>query len=274
MNKVIILDYGMYLHRSIFASVNNPKIPSTYTCLNMMISNLKKIGIDPDDRIIVAVDEGRSWRKDIETSYKANRKAAREKYPINWTEEYQKFNDLLDSIDQATDWNVIAIKGLEADDIMAVGSRYFKDNEVILVTFDSDLEQMWAYNNVKIFSPTKKFKGGKGAYKIPPPNFNVYKLLSKKIEKETADNLVNPVLTQADYEKRKTVVSLLELPENIENAVKEKLSTLEDKEPNIDLLPFRTIREKIMSIYNSDKIITYEQCVERLKKQKRKKAKK
>ena len=67
-------------------------------------------------------------------------KAAREKYPINWTEEYQKFNDLLDSIDQATDWNVIAIKGLEADDIMAVGSRYFKDNEVILVTFDSDLE--------------------------------------------------------------------------------------------------------------------------------------
>ena len=261
----------MYLHRAIFASLNNPQIPSTYTCLNMMISSLKKIGIDPDDRIIVAVDKGRSWRKDIETSYKANRKEAREKYPINWTEEYQKFNDLLDSIDQATDWNVIAIEGLEADDVMAVGSRYFKDNEVILVTFDSDLEQMWHYPNIKIFSPIRKCKGGKGAYKIKPDNFNVYQLLSKKIEKEVADNLVNPILTQADYEKRKTVVSLLELPENIENAIKERLTTLKDKETHIDLLPFETIRKKYMTIYNSDKIITYEDSMKKKRKRRKKK---
>jgi len=271
MNKVVILDYGMYLHRSIFATLNNPKIPSTYTCLNMMIANLKKIGISPDDRIIVAVDSGKSWRKFIDPTYKANRKEAREKSPINWTIEYQKFNDLLDSIDMATDWNVIAIEGLEADDIMACGSRFFKDNEVVLVTFDSDLEQMWKYPNVKIFSPIRKCKGGKGAYKIPPPNFNVYQLLSKKIEKETADNLVNPILTQADYEKRKMIVNLLELPENIENSIKEKLSTLEDKEIHIDLLPFKTIREKFADIYNSKKIITYEDSQKKRRKRRKKK---
>lgn len=261
----------MYIHKSIFATVNNPNIPSTYTCLNMMISNLKKIGVEPDDRIIVAVDYGHSWRKDVDSSYKANRKEAREKSPINWTEEYQKFNDLLSKINQATDWNVIAINGLEADDVMAVGSRYFKDNEVILVTFDSDLEQMWHYPNVKIFSPNRKCKGAKGAYKIRPDDFNVYKLLSKKIEKETADNLVSPILTQADYEKRKTIVNLLELPENIENSIIEKLSTLEDKQLNLDLLPFKTIREKFPEIYSGNKIVTYEDSFPKIKKKKKKK---
>ncbi|GAH11320.1 unnamed protein product, partial [marine sediment metagenome] len=116
-----------------------------------------------------------------------------------------------------------------------------------------------------------KCKGGKGAYKIRPENFNVYQLLSKKIEKEVADNLVNPVLTQADYEKRKTVVSLLELPENIENSIIERLSTLEDKDLNLDLLPFKTIREKYMQIYNSDKIITYEDSMKKKRKRKKKK---
>lgn len=273
MNKVIFLDFGIFLHRSIFASLNNPKIPSTYTCLNMITSCLKRIGIDPDDRVIVAVDGGKSWRKDVDSNYKANRKEAREKFDIDWNREYNNFNLLLEKLSVATDWNIVEIDGIEADDIMAVGSRHFKDNEVILVTYDSDLEQMWAYDNVKIFSPIKKCAGkiGKGAYKIPPPNFNVYKLLSKKIEKETADNLISPVLTQEDYDKRKQIVNLLELPDNIENTIRERLSNLKEKEGNIDLLPFKTIRQKFTTIYDSNKIITYEDSQKKRRKRRKKK---
>jgi len=141
------------------------------------------------------------------------------------------------------------------------------------VHYDSDLEQMWAYDNVKIFSPIKKCAGktGRGAYKIPPENFNVYKLLSKKIEKETADNLVSPVLTQEDYEKRKQIVNLLELPENIENTIRGRLSNLENKDGNIDLLPFKTIRQKFTTIYNSDKVVTYEDSVKKRRKRRKKK---
>jgi hypothetical protein len=269
MGKIIFLDFGVYLHRSIFASLHNPKIPSTYTAMSMIISNLKRIGVNPDDRIIIAVDKGRSWRKEVDHSYKANRKEAREKLPIDWKKEYANFKDLLFRLEEATDWNIIAIDGIEADDIMAVGSRYFKDREVILCTFDSDLEQMWAYENVKIFSPIKKYKNGKGAYKIPSKDFNAYKLLSKKIEKEVADNLISPVLSQNDYEKRKTIVNLLELPENIENVIKDRLANLEDKQLNIDLIPFKNIREKFMDIYNSDKIITYKDCLNKKKRKKK-----
>lgn len=272
MNKVIFIDWGVFMFRAIFASLNNPAIPATYTALNMVISCLKRIGIDPDDRVIVAIDSGKSWRKSVDFSYKANRKEAREKFPIDWDKEFASFDWLLGKIDEATDWNIVKTDGLESDDWQAVGARYFKDNEVILVTSDSDLEQCWNYPNVKIFSPIKKCAGktGKGAYKIPPPNFNVYKLLSKKIEKETVDNLVNPVLTQADYEKRKTIVNLLELPENIENTIRERLANLEDKEVNIDLIPFKSIKARFMTIYNSDKVITYEDSQKKRKKRSKK----
>lgn len=272
-SKVIFIDFGIFLHRSIFASIHNPNIPSTYTCLNMIMSCLKRIGIDPDDRIIVAVDYGHSWRKEVDTSYKANRKEAREKFPIDWDKEFKSFNWLLDKIDKATDWNIVKANGLEADDWMAVGSRYFKDNEVILVTYDSDMEQCWAYNNVKIFSPIKKCVGkqGKGAYKIPPPNFNVYKLLSKKIEKETADNLTNEIFSQEDYEKRKQIVNLLELPENIENTIKERLSNLEDKTSNIELLPFQSLKVRFKDIYSSNKIVTYEDSLKKRRKTRKRK---
>lgn len=272
MSKTIFIDWGIFLHRSVFASLHNKSVPSTYTCLRMIISCLKKIGIEPDDRIIIAVDGRHSWRKDLEKSYKQNRKKFRESFPIDWDKEFKSFDWLLQKIDEATDWNIIKIDRVEADDIMSVGSRIFKDSEVVLVTYDSDLEQMLHYPNVKIFSPIKKAKGKKGAYKVKPKNFNVYKLISKKIEKEIADNLTAPILNQEDYDRRNTCVNLLKLPDNIENTIKERLNNLEDKELNISELPFNNIRNSFFDIYNSDDIITYTYC-EKLEEKRNKRRK-
>ena len=273
MSKVIFIDWSVFMFRAIFASLHNTAVPSVYTAFAMIISNLKKIGVTPDDRIIIACDKGKSWRKSVDCSYKAQRKAGREKFPIDWDKQFASFDWLLGEVDKATSWNVVGAESLEADDWMAVGSRFFVDNEVILITTDSDLEQMWKYKNVKIFSPIKKCAGksGKGAYKIPPPDFNVYKLLSQKIRKETADNLVNPILSQEDYDKRKQIVSLLELPDNIENTIRERLANLKNKETNIELLPFKSIRERFKTLYNTDKIVTYKESMKKRKKRRKKK---
>jgi hypothetical protein len=151
---------------------------------------------------------------------------------------------------------------------MAVASRYYKDLEIILVTYDSDLEQMWEYENVKIFSPKTK------RYKIKKPKFNVYQFLSKKIEKETADNLTNPILNKQDYENRLKCVNLLELPEEIENKIKKELENITPKEEEIELLPFKTIRERFPEIYSKDKIETYEKSVNYYEKKEKRKRKK
>jgi len=277
-NKVIILDYGMFLHRAIFSWRNRKNIPMEYTLLSMIVSSLSKIGLEPYDIVIVAVDGRHSWRKDIEEEYKANRKAYRDSFDdINWQDMYKKSDILLDKINKGTDWHIIKENGLEADDIMAVGCRYFNNKEIILCTFDSDLEQCFIYDNVKIFSPLKKAKGSKGAYKVKPKNFNVYKLISKKIEKEVSDNLVNPILNEEDYEKRKQCVSLIELPEIIENKIINIFDNLKEKEKiDINYIPFITIRKRINKLYNDkNKKIDYDYCVKlETKRRKRKRRKK
>jgi len=266
MNKIIVLDFGIFMHRSIFSYVNNPQIPPTYTCLSMMLGCLKRIGIEPDDTVFIATDKGHSWRKEIDVNYKANRKEARERLPINWDKHFKEMDILLEKIDMATDWHILSEMTFEADDWMAVISRHYPDKEIVLVTYDKDLEQMFIYPNVRIFSPmTKK-------YKIPPKNFNINKFIDQKIAKETTDNLVNPIISQEDYEKRNTIINLLELPAFVENTIVNRLNNLPEKEMNIELIPFNNIRQNFMSIYNSDKIITYDKCQKQLERKMRLKA--
>lgn len=271
MDKVVVIDFGIFSHRAIFATMNNPKIPSTYTCFNMMLSSLGRIGVNPDDKIIIACDGRSSWRKEYEKAYKADRAKKRAESPIDWNSEYTKMNQLLENIDKATDWHIIKLDHIEADDIMAVASRYYKDKEVILVTYDSDLEQCWSYTNVKIFSIMKKSKGGKGAYKIKPKNFNVYKFLAKKVNKEVSDNLVSPILNEEDYDNRMICINLLELPQWVENTIIKELKELKVKKGNFNLLWFKNLRPKLNNLYNSTKILTYDYCKELLEKRKRRK---
>jgi len=266
MNKIIVLDWGIFLHRAVFASVNNPNVPSTYTALSMILGNLKRIGVETEDQIIVAVDARHSWRKDYEAEYKGDRKKKRAESPIDWKYHYKKFDELLETLEITTNWHIIKIDHLEADDIMAVVCRYFKDKEVVLVTYDSDLEQCWAYEHVKIFSPKSK------KWKLKPTNFNAYKLISKKIQKEVSDNLTSPILNEEDYYTRLTCVNLLELPEWVENSVKKDLDNIEDRVYYPEHFPFNGLKERYENLYNNTKdIIIYE---EQLRKAEEKEARK
>jgi len=271
-NKVILIDFGIFQFRSIYAWRNNRAIPPTYTALNMIISSLKKIGVDPDDEIIVAVDsEKGSWRKDFDSNYKADRKGKREQQTdIDWTEVFNSFDELLDTLKVTSPFHIVKVDKMEADDIIAVGCRTFKDNECVIVSYDQDYEQLCALENVKIFSPIKKFKGKKGAYKqVKSP----YAILAKKIEKEASDNLVNPILNEEDFEIRKTIVSLLELPDFVELPIQNKLTNLEEKEYDLNEFPFDSLRNRFRDIYNSTEIVDYEESINYKKKTRKKKAK-
>lgn len=118
MSKVIVLDWGIFIHRAIFASVNNPNVPSTFTCMAMILGCLKRIGIEPDDTVIVAVDYLRSWRREFEDSYKADRATKRKESPIDFKEQYRQFNELLEQLISATSWHFIKIEHLETDEIL------------------------------------------------------------------------------------------------------------------------------------------------------------
>jgi len=267
-SKVIVIDWGIFLHRSIFASKKNTAVPPTFTAMSMILGNLKKIGVNKEDIVIVAVDFLKSWRKEIIEEYKANRKQIREDSGIDFPYWYKKFNELLEEIDIGTNWHIIQIPHLEADDIMAVASRYYKDKEVVLLTYDKDLEQCWQYENVKIFSPlTKKWK-------LRPPQFNAYKLIASKTNYEASDNLVSPVLNEEEYDKRKMCVDLLKLPDWVESSVIKKLDKIQSKGEYSDQISFNTIRNRYVSLTtDKSKIIDYNKQLEKSQKKKMKKKK-
>jgi len=260
-SKIILIDWNIFVHRAIFAMKNNPQIPAEYTCLSMILGCLTRIGLTSDDKVFLALDWGKSWRKSYDYDYKANRKAYRESFSnINWKEMYEKMNVLRDKLEASTDWHVLKSEGLEADDWCAIASRFFKDNIVVIVSYDKDLEQLLAYDNVRIFSPmTKNYK------KVDNP----YKCLSEKIKKEASDNLNNPILNEADFDKRNLIVNLLALPEFVEQPAIERFRNLELKGEDLDNFPFYSLKERYekLTIYDEKKIINYEK--EMLKKDKK-----
>jgi hypothetical protein len=242
MSKVVVLDGGGYMHRCIFNFRNNTQIPATYTYMRCIIGDLKKLKVTLDDVVIVAQDYGKSWRKDIDKTYKAQRKEGREQIESEewWKERYEEFNDFFPKVDASCPWHYVKIYRIEADDIASVACRYYKDKEVILASSDKDWEMLCQYENVKIFSPrSKKFKH------VPNPT----KVLLEKIQGDISDNLLTKPSSEIEFERRKTIVNLLELPIHIENEIKEVLDKIMPKNLNLAKVPYSSVREQMKKIY-------------------------
>lgn len=240
-NKTIIIDGGNIQFRAIFAFRNNPNIPCVYTYLRMVIGYLKRLNVTLDDTVIIAQDFG-SWRKAIDKTYKAQRKDFRESFEEKewWEERYREFNNLYEQLKIATPWHFIKIYKCEADDVISVGCRYYPDNELIIVSSDKDLEMLAQYEHVKIFSPiTKKFKVIK----------NPMKVLLDKIQGDISDNLLDKPSSEAEFERRKKIVNLLELPNEIEQAIRNEFGKILPKNLYVHKIPFRSVQTELKKLY-------------------------
>jgi len=154
--KVIFIDFGITMFTAIFAWYGHRQGSPCYTAITMILSNLKKVGLDKEDLVIIAVDSSSNWRKDVDVNYKANRKEGREKYDIDWDKQFEDFAGLLLNLKMYTPFHVLKVNKMEADDIIAYGVRKFKDRECVIISSDSDYEQLAVFDNVKIFSPKSK----------------------------------------------------------------------------------------------------------------------
>lgn len=179
--KTIILDGGALMFKAITlkggllkrkAEGELPKdhfiAPIKHTYMSMAISCLKRIGVNEDDTIIMAIDARNSWRKAFYQKYKGQRKELRDKQEyVNWDKAFAEIDEINNELEASTDWHFLKFDnvlnlldilqtkegkdligedytddmfdwdyGLEADDIQAVACKVFKDKEVILATGD------------------------------------------------------------------------------------------------------------------------------------------
>lgn len=313
MGKIITMDASAFMFNAIYlqGSMNLMKsegklnsetfiAPINYTYFSMMISCLKRIGVDKNDTIIVTIDARNSFRKAFYPAYKGQRKELRDKQShIDWDKCWIDIKKINNQLKESTDWHFLSFDniytldnllrakegkeligddykdwqrekdyGLESDDIQAVVPLVFPNKEIIIVTCDKDLYQLDHYKNVKIWSLNlKKIKGGKGGYvEINNP----LSIIADKVKKgDTSDNIIVDKLHDTDLEqkRRKFIIDLLKLPDWVENEIRVVLEDLPKKEEHLDRLPFKnSLAKRFPQIYEKKNVVTYEYCGELMEK--------
>lgn len=110
------------------------------------------------EHVVFAWDQG-SWRRKIFDDYKKNRRDAREKESEEEKQERELFYQVMDDlIQQLHQTNVVNVhqQSCEADDIIATICHKFHDQNIVIVSTDSDFEQLLVNPHVQLYHPIKQ----------------------------------------------------------------------------------------------------------------------
>lgn len=108
------------------------------------------------DDVIICVDAGNYWRKDVWKGYKHKRKEQRDKTAVDWVKA-QKANKEIIQMLHNTSFKVIEVPKSEGDDIVFILSEYLalKGEDVVIYSSDHDFIQCLEHNNVKFWRTTR-----------------------------------------------------------------------------------------------------------------------
>lgn len=121
--------------------------------IHVTLASIYKAWRDQKANHVVVCLEGRSWRKDFYTPYKANRAVARaaltEKEAEEDTAFWQAFDDLKDFFIEKSNCTVLRHANLEADDLIAGWIQSHPQDHHTIVSSDTDFYQLLADNVVQ-----------------------------------------------------------------------------------------------------------------------------
>ena len=117
---------------------------------HITLNSVKKAWQDFNGSHVIFCLEGRSWRKDFYTPYKAQRSAARAAHTEREAEEekvfWEAFDTFKDFIIEKTNCTVMQHPQLEADDLIAGWIQSHPDDNHVIISTDTDFVQLIAPN--------------------------------------------------------------------------------------------------------------------------------
>ena len=157
---MILIDLNQVCIANILQEVKSIKKIEPLLVKHMILSTLlfyrKKFNYRYGE-LVICCDSKKSWRKDVFPFYKANRKANREKHPVDWNGIFEVINSLTDDLINHFPYSVIRVDQAEADDIIGtLAKNHYRDEKVMIISSDKDFLQLQKYFNVEQFSPTQK----------------------------------------------------------------------------------------------------------------------
>jgi len=159
-NNVLLFDAHNMAYRTLFSAIfSNPEDNEKFffwrhLFMNSLFNTISKFN---PSKVILAFDTKGSWRYQIYSQYKSNRKDAREKAAVDFEKFFPIFEQFKNEIKDAfSTIHVIDYPRAEADDIIAVLCREsFKSNQNMIISTDKDLHQLLTEKNNQQFDPTK-----------------------------------------------------------------------------------------------------------------------
>tara|TARA_B110000858_G_C17794417_1_gene471605 strand:+ start:655 stop:1644 length:990 start_codon:yes stop_codon:yes gene_type:complete len=118
--------------------------------MHIMFNSIKKCWRDFSGDHVVMCLEGRSWRKDFYTPYKANRKVTMNKRSVREQEDdelfFESYDETVKFLDSRTNVSVIQQPTAEADDLIATWIQEHPEDNHVIISTDSDFYQLLAPN--------------------------------------------------------------------------------------------------------------------------------
>lgn len=242
LNQVMLSNLMVQLGNHTNAQVEENMI--RHMVLNSLRSYRVKFGKDYGE-MIIACDNKNYWRKQLFPYYKANRKKNIENSELDWSGIFDCMNKIREELRDNFPYRVINIESAEADDIIAsLVHKYYKDEDILILSGDKDFIQLQKYPSVKQYDPIRKkwishedperylmehiLKGDTGdgvPNVLSPDNCFVVGERQKPMTKKKMDHWIDKHLQNIDsqYERNlarnRQLIDLDQIPSDIKNKV-------------------------------------------------------
>jgi len=247
-DKVLMFDFHNLIYRCVYAVIfGTPEDNEDFllTKHNILLSIFESIDFHKPTRVVIAIDSKGSWRKDVFGAYKAHRKLQKSKVELNREKFFPIIDDLLEGMQSLfSNMFFLKVEHMEADDIIATlcNKVYNKiQNEVVIISTDSDLNQLLRHKNVKQYDPGKKdfvrsinpirakeikILSGDKSDNIPPIKRLVGPKKAEKILDEGIMTYIDTLETEEEqklilenYNMNKTLIDLDEIPKEYSDKI-------------------------------------------------------
>lgn len=255
MKTTLLFDFNHLCIRSLFAGHGVDWKDGDFSfhkhlVLNVILANLRQF--NPSE-CILAVDDRKNWRKKLYPEYKANRQKERDASDFDWSAYFTYINTFVEELKELP-FKVIQVPFSEADDIIAILTRYIINTENIIITSDSDYIQLLHNKHNRIYDPIKKkwmssedplkelkvkiITGDKGD-NIPGIKTRVgEKTAIKLIDTDSLDGFLTENNLHEKYALNEKLISFSNIPQVIENKIVETYNNYDFPKGPIDYFMF------------------------------------
>lgn len=158
-NRYLIIDTQNCFHRAMNVARGADNWTKIGLSLHITMCGMKKMQDMFEPNHVVFCAEGKSWRRSVDKNYKINRDLKRKEQSTEDRQLYEEtmtmVNDFLEFADTNTNSTVLRSPGVEGDDFIARWIQIHPDDEHIILSTDTDFNQLLA-PNVKQYNPVQE----------------------------------------------------------------------------------------------------------------------